>query len=100
MSLDKLRKYLLDEADFSRSWTDGRRGADRNFTDAYKARRLEIAEERETWETLLGHHTRLLAAARALRAEQPPEMDAAMFTPEERELFAAVDELADKEQTT
>jgi len=41
--------YLRAEADFNRSWADGRRGADRDFPAAYKARRLELAEERERW---------------------------------------------------
>lgn len=41
--------YLRAEADFNRSWADGRRGADRNLSDAYKARRLELAKEREHW---------------------------------------------------
>lgn len=41
--------YLRAEADFNPSWADGRRGADRNFSEAYKARRLELALERERW---------------------------------------------------
>lgn len=40
--------YLRAEADFNRSWTDGRRKAygDRR---GYIARRIELAEERERW---------------------------------------------------
>jgi len=48
-NLRELVAYLRDEADFNRSWVDGRRGADRNFPDAYKRRRIELAEERERW---------------------------------------------------
>lgn len=40
--------YLRLEADFNRSWTDGRRGQPLD-TPAYKARRIEAAEERERW---------------------------------------------------
>ena len=41
--------HIREEADFNRSWTDGRRGADRIESPAYYARRLEIAEERDRW---------------------------------------------------
>lgn len=39
--------YLREEADFNRSWTDGRR----RFSESpgYIARRLELAEQREAW---------------------------------------------------
>lgn len=47
--LSDLEKYLLDEADYNRSWADGRRGGDRDFSDVYKARRIELAEQRERW---------------------------------------------------
>ena len=40
--------YLREEADFNRSWADGRRGQPLD-TPAYKARRIEAAEEREAW---------------------------------------------------
>ena len=48
-SLDEAEKYLREEADFNRSWTDGRRGADRNQTEEYTARRLDVARQREEW---------------------------------------------------
>ena len=41
--------YLREEADFNRSWTDGRRGADMLTNPVYLARRLEIAAERDAW---------------------------------------------------
>ena len=40
---------LDDEADFSLSWTDGRRGDDKVFDATYIARRLEVAAERSSW---------------------------------------------------
>ncbi len=44
----KVVNYLREEADFNRSWTDGRRGAGKQ-TKEYIARRIELAEERERW---------------------------------------------------
>jgi len=41
--------YLREEADFNRSWTDGRRRALFSASPAYIARRIEIAETRERW---------------------------------------------------
>ena len=41
--------YLRAEADFNRSWTDGRRGAHWKSTPEYVNRRLEIAQERDAW---------------------------------------------------
>lgn len=41
--------YLREEADFNRSWTDGRRNARASDTDGYVARRLELAAERDAW---------------------------------------------------
>ena len=49
--------YLMEEADFNRSWIDGRRGADRPKTVEYTTRRIVLAEQRETWATAI----RLLA---------------------------------------
>lgn len=46
--LVRIEQYLIDEADFNRSWVDGRRG-DPNVPEAYKRRRIELAEERERW---------------------------------------------------
>ena len=40
--------YIREEADFNRSWTDGRRHSP-GTTDGYIARRLELAAEREAW---------------------------------------------------
>lgn len=42
-------KYLRDEADFNRAWTDGRRG--NVSTLAYTEERLRIAAERDRWAT-------------------------------------------------
>lgn len=47
--LAEAEKYLRDEADFNRSWVDGRRGADLPRTEEYTARRLEIAQQRDNW---------------------------------------------------
>lgn len=43
--------YLRDEADFNRSWTDGRNGPhpSHGHGHEYVARRIELAEERERW---------------------------------------------------
>lgn len=40
-------RYIREEADFNRSWVDGRRGG--SYPEGYKARRLEIADQREAW---------------------------------------------------
>ena len=45
-------EYLQAEADFNRSWTDGRRG--NVSTLAYKEERLRIAAERDRWATSIG----------------------------------------------
>ncbi len=48
--LKSLVKYLRAEADFNRSWVDGRRGGTSITTHPdYVARRIELAEEREAW---------------------------------------------------
>lgn len=47
--IEMLVQYLRAEADFNRSWTDGRRGADRIPSEEYNARRIELAVERERW---------------------------------------------------
>lgn len=54
--------YLRDEADFNRSWTDGRRGDERTLTSQYIAHRLDIAKQREAW----AHAIELLIGRRAL----------------------------------
>ena len=41
--------YLRGEADFNRSWTDGRRNARPVDNPGYTARRLELAAERDAW---------------------------------------------------
>jgi hypothetical protein len=50
--------YLRDEADFNRSWTDGRRSGPGTPSAGYVARRIEAAEQRDRWaaaiEVLLG----------------------------------------------
>ena len=43
-------RYLREEADFNRSWTDGRRGSPPpSPRSGYATRRIELAEERESW---------------------------------------------------
>lgn len=42
-------EHLRDEADFNRSWTDGRRGDAITRHPDYIGRRIEIAAEREKW---------------------------------------------------
>lgn len=47
----KVVNYLREEADFNRSWIDGRRGVGepRCETKGYIDRRIELAEERDRW---------------------------------------------------
>lgn len=51
MRLAELKKHLEEEADFNRSWTDGRRGAHKvsSQDSDYIARRIALAEKREMW---------------------------------------------------
>lgn len=44
-----LVEHLRQDADFNRSWTDGRRGADLITSAGYIARRLEVAKQRDDW---------------------------------------------------
>jgi hypothetical protein len=46
--LTKLIQHLRDDADFNRSLTDGRRNQGQ-CSDGYRARRIEVAEDREGW---------------------------------------------------
>lgn len=79
--LDALAAYLLTEADFSRSWTDGRRGADVPKSEAYNARRIEIAEEREAWVAEIADlRARLAGAEAASIAVREPLVDHAELT--------------------
>lgn len=60
--LAEAEKYLREEADFNRSWTDGRRGAGTTCcTEEYKARRLEIARQREEWADAIAYAITALA---------------------------------------
>jgi hypothetical protein len=47
--IEKIIDYLLEEADFNRSWTDGRRQPPPGATQSYMDRRIFIAEERDEW---------------------------------------------------
>lgn len=47
--LGALAAYIAEEADFNRSWTDGRRGSLWKVDPGYVTRRIELAEERERW---------------------------------------------------
>ena len=47
--LQQLITYLRAEADFNRSWTDGRRGVPFANDETYKQRRIELSVEREQW---------------------------------------------------
>lgn len=69
ISLDEMTKtalraaaYLREEADFNRSWTDGRRGRDMLNNPVYIARRIQIAEEREAWAEAIEGLTQICAA--------------------------------------
>lgn len=69
--LQRLVSHLREEADFNRSWTDGRRGVSTELlTDDYKARRIELAVEREQWAASVERLARLDPAviARRLRS--------------------------------
>lgn len=44
-------RYLRDEADFNRSWVDGRRP--RSGNTSYDLRRKELADERDAWATAI-----------------------------------------------
>lgn len=57
--------YLREEADFNRSWVDGRRNARGTDTDGYVARRLELAAERDAWAEAIEE-----AANRASQSEE------------------------------
>lgn len=46
-------KYLRAEADFNRSWIDGRRRPSNN--SGYDARRKELADERDAWADAIEH---------------------------------------------
>lgn len=48
-TLRALVAYLREEADFNRSWTDGRRGGPANPRDEYVNRRLELAARSDGW---------------------------------------------------
>ena len=44
-----MEKYLREEADFNRSWTDGRRGANMANSEQYIAARITAANIRDEW---------------------------------------------------
>ena len=48
-SLEALVAHLREDADFNRSWTDGRRGTVSEKPAEYVARRIAIAAQREAW---------------------------------------------------
>ncbi|MPS27597.1 MAG: hypothetical protein E2576_11190 [Alcaligenaceae bacterium] len=48
-TLPALVSYLRNEADFNRSWTDGRRGGPVNPSEGYVVRRLELAARSDGW---------------------------------------------------
>ena len=41
--------HLREEADFNRSWTDGRRGDRSAYSEGYINRRLELAARADRW---------------------------------------------------
>jgi hypothetical protein len=47
--LAELVDHLRAEADFNRSWTDGRRRGELDISPDYRARRLEVAAQRDSW---------------------------------------------------
>jgi hypothetical protein len=88
---------IREEADFNRSWTDGRRG---QHTDAgYIARRIELAEQRDRWADAIAAQTTALRHAHALitrlRAEDhacfTQDGDPATMEPDEAKLIADYD---------
>lgn len=65
--IERLKKYLLEEADFNRSWTDGRRGGPpKEAPPAYIERRLSIAAQRDQWALEIERMQAIEAAARNL----------------------------------
>lgn len=42
-------EHLRSEADFNRSWTDGRREPMKDISPEYRERRLEVAAQRDRW---------------------------------------------------
>lgn len=65
--IDHLKNYLLEEADFARSWTDGRRGGPpETAPSAYTESRLSDAEKREQWARELERLQSIESAARTL----------------------------------
>lgn len=62
--------YLREEADFNRSWIDGRRG--KGVPPEYRARRREIAAERDRWADALEG---LLPAVDNAAAQRPHHTD-------------------------
>lgn len=59
--------YLREEADYNRSWTDGRRGGDIDWPnrEAYVSRRLALATERDRWADAIQKAIELLMPERA-----------------------------------
>jgi len=49
ITLGEIKAYLLDEADFNRSWADGRRGGPTPPAIEYATRRNAHAEKLESW---------------------------------------------------
>lgn len=47
--LEEVEKYMRDEADFNRSWTDGRRGEGIDKSEQYIAARITAANIRDGW---------------------------------------------------
>jgi hypothetical protein len=41
--------HLREDADFNRSWIDGRRGDRNAYSETYINRRLEVAAQRDRW---------------------------------------------------
>jgi len=68
--LSRLVTYLREEADFNRSWTDGRRKRPGSDEEGYKARRIELAEEREAWAAEIERLQAELKKARELAIEE------------------------------
>lgn len=47
--MNDLKTHLLEDADFNRSWADGRRGGMSHATTEFTQKRIAAAEERERW---------------------------------------------------
>jgi len=77
--MNDLIKYLLSEADFNRSWTDGRRG-DFVPTEDYISRRIQCAELFEQWAKAVGNFENKITAMKLVLCDCEGLLEAATKT--------------------